>query len=431
MSLQTIHGSQPGRVHEFYEKLVTSVQALETMGKLIEVNGYVRMTLDKLPAIRADLVRMDDNWQKWGFPQLIEALRKWCERNPVLTSDYQSSDKVNKQQRRERFFQVKQHEWKPRPCAYCDSTEHKSIGCQKVKSVTERKRLLSVKKLCFNCTGEKHRATECRSKVTCQRCSGKHHTSICDKDNQQIMVATGEGSVIYPVVVVKVNGVKCRALLDTGAESSYISATLAERIGKRPIRKETRRIDMMMHTTSKKVEIYHMQVASITNAFEMMATVTKVDKAVLLSLPNPQYGRLIEQHQHLKEVIMDDKDRKPELPIHMIVGASEYAKIKTETKPRKGDPGEPVAELTALGWTVMSPGKEADLSSIYLTRSSTADYEDLCRLDVLGLEDRTSDDQATVFEDFKEQLTRSPEGWYESKPRLNQEKEILANQWPN
>eukprot|EP00112_Aurelia_sp_Birch-Aquarium-sp1_P000960 Seg1093.6 transcript_id=Seg1093.6/GoldUCD/mRNA.D3Y31 product="hypothetical protein" protein_id=Seg1093.6/GoldUCD/D3Y31 len=62
----------------------------------------------------------------------------------------------------------------------------------------------------------------------------------------------------------------------------------------------------------------------------------------------------------------------------------------------------------------MSPGKEADLSSIYLTRSSTADYEDLCRLDVLGLEDRASDDQATVFEDFKEQLTRSPEGWYET-----------------
>eukprot|EP00112_Aurelia_sp_Birch-Aquarium-sp1_P000961 Seg1093.7 transcript_id=Seg1093.7/GoldUCD/mRNA.D3Y31 product="hypothetical protein" pseudo=true protein_id=Seg1093.7/GoldUCD/D3Y31 len=78
-----------------------------------------------------------------------------------------------------------------------------------------------------------------------------------------------------------------------------------------------------MHTTSKKVEIYHVQVASITNAFEMMATVTKVDKAVLLSLPNPQYGRLIERHQHLKEVIMDDKDRKPELPIDMIVGASE------------------------------------------------------------------------------------------------------------
>ena len=89
-------------------------------------------------------------------------------------------------------------------------------------------------------------------------------------------------------------------------------------------------------------------------------------------------------------------------------------KSRTETKPKVGDPGKPVAELTALGWTIMSPGKEVDLSSLYLTRISTADYHDLCELDVLGLEDRASDDQATVFEDFKEQLTRSPEGWYET-----------------
>ena len=166
----------------------------------------------------------------------------------------------------------------------------------------------------------------------------------------------------------------------------------------------------MMYSMSQKVEIYHLQVASVRSNFKMMAEVTKVNKSVLLSLPNPQYERVIQQHQHLKEVIMEDKDRKPELPIHMILGASEYAKIKTETKPKVGDPGKPVAELTALGWTIMSPGKEVDLSSLYLTKSSTADYHDLCKLDVLGLEDRASDDQATVFEDFKDAVDSQPRG---------------------
>ena len=52
------------------------------MGKLGEVNGYVRITLDKLEGIRSDLVRTDDSWQEWKFPHLIEALRKWTERNP-------------------------------------------------------------------------------------------------------------------------------------------------------------------------------------------------------------------------------------------------------------------------------------------------------------------------------------------------------------
>lgn len=43
------------RIHEFCDKLTFAVQSLQTMGKLEQVNGYVVMTLDKLPAIRGDL----------------------------------------------------------------------------------------------------------------------------------------------------------------------------------------------------------------------------------------------------------------------------------------------------------------------------------------------------------------------------------------
>ena len=35
-----------------------------------------------------------------------------------------------------------------------------------------------------------------------------------------MLLATGKGAVIYPVVVVDLDGIKCRALLDTGAGSS-------------------------------------------------------------------------------------------------------------------------------------------------------------------------------------------------------------------
>ena len=43
------------------------MQALDTMGKIKEINGYVRITLDKLRGIRVDLVRSDDNWQDLKF----------------------------------------------------------------------------------------------------------------------------------------------------------------------------------------------------------------------------------------------------------------------------------------------------------------------------------------------------------------------------
>ena len=60
VSLPIVFGSHPNKVHDFHEKLRSSVQALETMRKLNEIKGYVRNTLDKLPGIRIDLVRLDD-----------------------------------------------------------------------------------------------------------------------------------------------------------------------------------------------------------------------------------------------------------------------------------------------------------------------------------------------------------------------------------
>ena len=62
----------------------------------------------------------------------------------------------------------------------------------------------------------------------------------------------------------------------------------------------------------------------------------------------------------------------------------------------------------------MSQGKEMSHSYLMLTRSTHQDYIDLCNLDVLGLQDRPEGDQTTVFEEFKEQLTRREDGKYET-----------------
>ena len=75
------------------------------------------------------------------------------------------------------------------------------------------------------------------------------------KKPEHMLVATGKSSVTYPVVVVEVCGIRCRALLDTGAGNSYASAALLGRIGKQPVRKEFRRIETLMQTTDKEIEM--------------------------------------------------------------------------------------------------------------------------------------------------------------------------------
>ena len=111
---------------------------------------------------------------------------------------------------------------------------------------------------------------------------------------------------------------------------------------------------------------------------------------------------------------MNDNDKKSNLPIHVILGASDYSKIKTATNPKIGQPLEPIAERTTLGWIMMSSGCEPNLAHTYLTGTSGADYQELCNLDELGLEDRPDGDQHVDYEEFAEQLTRNKDGRYET-----------------
>ena len=259
---------------------------------------------------------------------------------------------------------------------------------------------------------------------------GKHHTSVCDKDttngkgNAKKVNADEEGegstlyamvekSVTYPVVLVMVNGVKCRALVDTGAGSCYASSALIERLSIKPERQERRRIEMLMHTTSCKVEIYKLDIANLDGSFHLPVEVSKAEKDVLLKVSNPNYVEMVQKFKHLKGIKVEDNDPKSELPVHLILGLSEYSKIKMEVVPRVGNLGEPVAELTRLGRIFMSPGYEME-NSLYLTQSSHEDYDRLCSLEVLRLEDNPQGDQEAVYRKFKEQLKRSTEGWYET-----------------
>ena len=104
-----------------------------------------------------------------------------------------------------------------------------------------------------------------------------------------------------------------------------------------------------------------MKVASEDGKFEMTTRISQVEKSVLLTVPNSNYEELIHKYSHLHVVVMDDNDKKSELPIHVILGVSEYSRIKTEKKPKIG---QPIAEHTTLGWTMMSSGKESALSSV-------------------------------------------------------------------
>ena len=66
-------------------------------------------------------------------------------------------------------------------CVYCDRVSHRSWECDSVTSPAERSQILLSKRLCFNCTGTQHNASQCRSRTSCVHCKQRHHSSICDR----------------------------------------------------------------------------------------------------------------------------------------------------------------------------------------------------------------------------------------------------------
>ena len=120
----------------------------------------------------------------------------------------------------------------------------------------------------------------------CALCDRRHHTSLCNKSpNTLLTTLFTTGAVIYPVVIVEVQGVNCRALVDTGAGSSYASAGLLDYINAKLTKTDVRNIEMLLGTTTRIVDIFHIEIKSTNEDFSLEADVTKIEKRELLTLP--------------------------------------------------------------------------------------------------------------------------------------------------
>ena len=114
-------------------------------------------------------------------------------------------------------------------------------------------------------------------------------------------------------------------LLDSGSSSCYASAKLLDMLGQRPTEIKPKRVEMLMASTTARMEVVKSTVSSRSGDYKLEVNLTKVNQGELLSLENPQYEQLMKSYPHLKSGEMEDKDTKPLLPVHVILGAGVYA----------------------------------------------------------------------------------------------------------
>ena len=97
----------------------------------------------------------------------------------------------------------------------------------------------------------------------------------------------------------------------------------------------------------------------------------------------------------------------------IMLGALEYANVKTKKDIKNEQEREPVAEYTTFRWVIIAGGKKRIKNCLVLTRSVEADHAELCSLDVLDLKEDTSNMDNDIYQRLKDQLRRNEEGWYE------------------
>ena len=236
INLTPVRGSNYSKVQEFYEKLSKNFDAL--------------LTLDKLPQVKPDLVRVDENWEDWSMEDLIDALQKWLRRNNTETSTEQ-----HKKSEKHLFTLTGE---KPTPyCLFCRKQDHWSDSCTVITELVDRKKFFMDHNLCFNCGRSGHRAEQCRRRG-CLKCKHKHHTSICDNrqraSSMQNEVSqtssptevslTGyttyaEEKVLPAIIPVCVEEEILWAYLDTGSSRNFISREAVKKLKLKPARHES------------------------------------------------------------------------------------------------------------------------------------------------------------------------------------------------
>ena len=227
-------------------------------------------------------------------------------------------------------------------------------------------------------------------------------------------------ATIQPSVIAKVNGVQARILMDTDASSSYICTDLISQLGIKPSRSERKVIEQIYGTVDKTVEVYKVCVESnAVKNFKLDLECIKAEKPVFTCFPNPHIGQLKNANQRLRRLNFCDEEATEEsLPVHIIMGAADFQRIKTTEPPILGPnpDSDPGAEYTKLGWIISGKGTlstNQQPETTFLLTTSQEEFQEMCSLEVLGLPDDPK--QAFSHEDFREKATRLADGTYSTR----------------
>ena len=271
-----------------------------------------------------------------------------------------------------------------RKCIFCGK-EHAPEDCSE-RDPEERKNILKRQFRCFICLNGNHRSFECKSKVRCKGCKGRHNVAICTNRSTSVVTpnpsavpasedfrqanaalklnpnaaayvgsACSGGKVALQTPVANVNGMKddrVRVLFDSGSHRSFVTAAAAEKLGLRPVRRENLSIKAFgsNEAENRMREVVEFNLVPVVGGKGVKISCFVVES--IGSISNVHLEEVKQIYPHLNLVWFSDVCRNKEvLDIQVLIG-SDYQWEFLEGEQIRGGHHEPVAIKTSLGWVL-------------------------------------------------------------------------------
>ena len=130
-------------------------------------------------------------------------------------------------------------------CVYCLG-QHASSKCTKITSVKAKRDLLRKFTRCFVCLKKGHVSKNCDSKYKCNKCSSRHHISICGIFEEKTAVngSTNKKCILLQTANAQISAREsnssglARIFFETGSQRSYVTNDTHNRLNLLIIRKE-------------------------------------------------------------------------------------------------------------------------------------------------------------------------------------------------
>ena len=345
-------------------------------------------------------------------------------------------------------------------CIFCEKP-HGSDKCGRAQSMSLQEKIQMVKNKngCLSCLKRNHWAKSCKAFIRCPICSHKHEVLMCpelpkhqsektsgaksDHKEVQNVVANFAGSTTVYLGTFRttlVNGnkrIEVRALLDSGAQRSYLSSRAAAKLQIKPqgAEKICHSLFGGVNTPVKSLHTYQVQSLHCKGSGFTILNVLETDQ-ICSNIPKLTVGPWMNKLKQKRIWISDLKNHEDQ-EIDLLIGADFYGRLLT------GCVHQLDANLTAietkLGWVVMGPKSNSidhsshAMSVINMFVSDTTSPEQLWSLEAIGIQDPGEhrskvERERAAKEHFMKTVSRYSDGRYAVKlPWTCTAQEVVRN----